>query len=551
MKTDELNYLWAAIAINEFYNNGVNYFCLSLGSRSTPLAVALAKNNKVTVKIFHDERSAAFHAVGYAKATNTPAAVICTSGTAAANYYPAVIEAFYSNTPMIIISADRPPELKQCGANQTINQTNLFNKYTCWSFEVPSPTNEIDKKFIPSLVDQAVFKTISNSLPVHLNFMFREPLLPNPTLLNTISRELEIGFYNQPMVKFNKQKSTINRNKIEEIKSIINSSKNGLFIIGELRNKADIDSVIKFVNGTEWFIITDILSSIRFYKNLKNTIDDYESNIEKITEILNNIETVIKIGTPIISTKINSFIETSSSIKNKIVITDKCEYSNYSHTECSYYKTDIAILCNELSEKVHKKENSLKLIANYTTNKPLERILSERYVSVAISKFIDSNGALFLSNSIPIRSMNMHALRIHENIIYTAANRGASGIDGIISTSIGYATGIKKRTTLIIGDIAFLHDCNSLSTLDRSLASLTIVVINNHGGQIFSKLPINEHSGIVEKYFIAPPNYSIEFMSKAFFLDYTKVSSCDEFDEVYKKTQKNKAITVIEIECVK
>ena len=171
-----MNQLWGYLIIEELVRNGVDYFVISPGSRSTPLTVAVAQNSQAKKIICLDERAAGFHAIGYARATGNPAVLICTSGTAAANYLPAVIEAALDNIPLIILSSDRPPELRQTGANQTINQVDLYGNYPRWQFDLPCPTAEINPNVVLTTIDLTVSK--SRQAPggvVHLNCMFREP----------------------------------------------------------------------------------------------------------------------------------------------------------------------------------------------------------------------------------------------------------------------------------------------------------------------------------------------------------------------------------------
>ncbi|MCK5343875.1 MAG: 2-succinyl-5-enolpyruvyl-6-hydroxy-3-cyclohexene-1-carboxylic-acid synthase, partial [Candidatus Heimdallarchaeota archaeon] len=168
-----MNLLWANIIIDELSRHKVNYFCISPGSRSTPLTITATKHPQAKTKIIYDERGAAFHALGYARATKIPAVLICTSGTAAANYYPAVIEAFQENIPMIILSADRPSELRNTGANQTIDQVKLFGKYTRCFIDLPCPSDKNEPSFLLKTMDHVISKSTSvNAGPVHINCMF-------------------------------------------------------------------------------------------------------------------------------------------------------------------------------------------------------------------------------------------------------------------------------------------------------------------------------------------------------------------------------------------
>jgi len=173
------NELWGKLIIEELIRNNVNYFCISPGSRSTPLVCAAARNKKAQKVICFDERGNAFHALGYAQAAKKPAAVIVTSGTAAANLFPAIVEAHQSSIPMIILTADRPPELLDTGANQTINQVEIFGRYVKWFFGFPCPDKNINPKMILTAIDYAAYlSSRSPEGPVHINCMFREPLEP-------------------------------------------------------------------------------------------------------------------------------------------------------------------------------------------------------------------------------------------------------------------------------------------------------------------------------------------------------------------------------------
>ena len=173
----EITSLWSSIVIEELIRQGAEFFCISPGSRSTPLTVAVARNPKARWKMFADERSAGFFALGYGRATGKPAVLICTSGTAVANYFPAVVEASMDFQPMLILSADRPFELLECGANQTIRQEGMFGSYTRWNMQLPLPSREVPLKALLSTIAYAVAKTVGSPAgPVHLNQPFREPL---------------------------------------------------------------------------------------------------------------------------------------------------------------------------------------------------------------------------------------------------------------------------------------------------------------------------------------------------------------------------------------
>jgi len=178
-----VQYLWAKLIVEELLRSGAGHFFLAPGSRSTPLALAVARNRRARYHVHFDERGTAFAALGYGRATGKPAVWITTSGTAVANGLPAVVEAATDGVPLILLTADRPPELRETGANQTIDQAKIFGDYVRWQLDLPVPDPAIDPAFVLTTVDQAVYRSLrAPAGPVHLNCMFREPLVPSAEL---------------------------------------------------------------------------------------------------------------------------------------------------------------------------------------------------------------------------------------------------------------------------------------------------------------------------------------------------------------------------------
>jgi len=178
-KAPNINTLWGEFIIEELIRDGVEFFCLAPGSRSTPLTAAVALNKKAKSFVHFDERGLAFHALGYVSALRKPVALICTSATAAANFLPAIIETSKKKLPLIVLTADRPPELQKSGSDQTIDQIGIYGKYVKWEFNFPCPTTDIRPEFVLTTIDQAVYQAKTGTPgPVHLNCMYREPLAP-------------------------------------------------------------------------------------------------------------------------------------------------------------------------------------------------------------------------------------------------------------------------------------------------------------------------------------------------------------------------------------
>jgi 2-succinyl-5-enolpyruvyl-6-hydroxy-3-cyclohexene-1-carboxylate synthase len=268
IKTDHINLLWAKLLIEELARNGVTRSCIAPGSRSTPLAIAAAaaENTSITTVVHYDERGVAFYALGYARATGKPAAVICTSGTAVANCFPAVVEANQSCVPLIVIAADRPPELQDTGAMQTIDQTGIFGKYTRWAFNLPTPDESITPAFVLTTVDQACYRaTRSPAGAVHLNCMFREPLAPTGTASDWSKYLAPISSWSNSDKQYTTYTSPENVGSfdVSSIAGAIASAKKGIIVVGTLPSWQDKSSILKLAAQLGWPVFADICSGLR------------------------------------------------------------------------------------------------------------------------------------------------------------------------------------------------------------------------------------------------------------------------------------------------
>lgn len=553
-----LNELWSRLIVEEFVRNGIDYFCISPGSRSTPLVAAIARNMNTKKMICFDERGSAFHALGYAQATGKPAVVITTSGTAVANLLPAVVEAHQNTMPMILLTADRPHELLDIGANQTINQTNIFGVYTKWHFCFPCPDKNIALKMVLSTIDYAIYSSLDQpSGPVHINCMFREPLEPDRIEANikdlgredTYLNDIEKWFKNdKPYISYNIPKTTAGNTEIKTIADIINTEEKGLVSVGRLGNEDDIVSVLNFIKKTNWPVYADITSGLRLDKYIgSNMIKHFDQTI--MSQNLNmkaSPGTVVHFGGKITSKRFNQFFDQNKP-RNYIVIKNNPTRYNPSHIVTMHIEADVFGFCKNICNLIKSKnENYFK---DFYENKAFkirkiidrhikdEDRINEVFVSRQISNLIPGNSCLFLSNSMPIRDMELYGCGSDKKISI-GTNRGVSGIDGIISSAIGFSAGNKKLCTLLIGDLAFLHDLNALATVSSIKYPIIIVLINNNGGGIFHFLPISECKDILEDYFVTPHNLSFEGAAEIFKINYFNAQTCGDFTDVYKNSIK-------------
>ncbi|MHB1275248.1 MAG: 2-succinyl-5-enolpyruvyl-6-hydroxy-3-cyclohexene-1-carboxylic-acid synthase [Candidatus Humimicrobiaceae bacterium] len=555
-KNVNFNELWGKLIIEELIRNNVDYFCISPGSRSAPLVCAAARNKKAQKIICLDERGSAFHALGYAQATNKPAAVIVTSGTAVANLFPAIVEAHQNSVPMVVLTADRPPELLDTGANQTINQAEIFGRYVKWFFGFPCPDKTIHPKMILTAIDYAVYlSTNSPEGPVHINCMFREPLEPDEYIDENQYKTEDL--FNLSKWSRSKNPYTFYVNSkitcgdpeiIKQISEIIQKEKKGLISIGPLKTSEEKKEVLELVKKINWPVYADITSCLRLNDEINtNIIKHFDQDILSLEfNKKASPDTVIHFGGKITSKRFHQFLNQNHP-ENYIIIKDNPIRYDPVHLITMHVESDIVCFCRDISRMIKtKKQTDFKHFYDIRAKKAQEIIekyindqadVDEVFVSRCISEEIPDKSCLFLSNSMPIRDLELYGQSSSREIII-GSNRGASGIDGIISSAIGFTNGFVKICTLLIGDIAFMHDLNSLATISSLKKPLIIVVINNNGGGIFHFLPIVKIKDIFEEYFATPHNLNFEGAAKSFKINYFSVSTNKEFRKIYKDALK-------------
>jgi len=551
----EQNSLWSILIIEELYRCGIEYICISPGSRSTLLTMAAGSHPHIKTIICLDERTAAFHALGYAKGSGKAAVVITTSGTAVANCHPAVIEAYNDEVPLIILSADRPPELLQNGANQSINQKRMFGDNVNWYFEFPCPNFEIPAQFILQKVDQAYFATYSNNEkgPVHLNFPFREPLLWSMIdhnqhhYLSTLEKWM---FSKRPFTQYVSHDKIIAGEVINDlIKELVN--KRVLLVLANIDLHDDGKEVLKLIEKMGWSVICDVQCSLRFM-NFKGHIFHSESYINH-NDFLSSqqYDIVLQLGSRLISKKLINFLKTRDAAYLLVSQNRVLHDSNYRVQQ--FFKVDPSsfistLLCkldeNKITNTTMKTVSITSAINEEIDNFLSQNKINEIFVIRNVIKNLPHKEVVFVANSMPVRDLNQYAPIIRKSIL-VCANRGASGIDGLIASACGFSIGKKSNVTLIIGDLSFLHDIGSLDLLNR--INLKIILINNNGGGIFSFLPIATNNDKFTEFFSTPHKTKFEYIAKAYDIDYKLAQTTTEFNELLKVLYKEEKSMIIEV----
>lgn len=556
--TARANRLWADLIVEELVRSGVIFFCVAPGSRSTPLVAALAANERAESLVHFDERGTAFAALGYARATGRPAAWITTSGTAVANGLPAVIEAATDNVPMILLTADRPPELRETGANQTVVQPNIFGGYPRWSFDLPAPDPDVDPAMVLTTVDQAVYRARrAPSGPVHLNLMFREPFLPNPD--EDLDPDVP-GRWSEsaePYTRYAATQPSASAAEVERIWREIRGIERGLVVAGRLRSRVQGEAAVRLAEALGWPLLPDAGSQVRLGARSKSLVPYYDALLagEPFKEA-HAPEAVLHVGGRALSKRLEQFLAASRP-DPYVVVRENPSRMDPSHTVTHSVEADVVRFCDGLAEAASELraggDDSWAegwREASKRVDVALDRVLSgddelnEPLVARTISRHIPEGHGLCVASSMPIRDLDTFAAA-DGAAASVAANRGASGIDGTVATAAGFARGLGRPVTLLTGDLTMLHDLNSLA-LVRGLP-MVVVVLNNDGGAIFSFLPVARREEFFEPYFGTPQDVSFEHAAAMFGLGYERPSSGAEFIETYRAASDRNGPTLIEV----
>ncbi|KAG0463335.1 hypothetical protein HPP92_019404 [Vanilla planifolia] len=485
-------------------------------SRSSPLALAACSHSLTSCTSCYDERSLAYHALGYGRGSHKPAVVITSSGTAVSNLFPAVVEASQDFVPLLMLTADRPPELLDTGANQAIDQVNHFGKFVKF-FSLPPPTDEMPARMILTTIDSAVYSASQSPCgPVHVNCPFREPLEDSPKAWDSKCLEgLNLWMLKEePYTKYIKvqRACSYSHDNMSMLLDIIKGANEGLLVVGSIQAEDEIWAALQLVKHLSWPTVPDILSGLRLRRQLTS----------------------------------------HNSIEHNILFLDHLDHALLSGSVKSWLKPDVVVqVAMEMSFQIYS-----------------ESFLTEPYVAHVIGDVLKGDTALFVGNSMTIRDLDMYgngwiksfptsipvtsSCNMQFHFVQTSGNRGASGIDGLLSTSIGFAVGSNKRVVCVIGDISFLHDTNGLAILSSRTRRkpVTIVVINNHGGAIFSLLPIalETEPSVLNQFFYTKHDISIEKLCMAHGVKHLLVQTKMELHHALWEAHQGQNDCVVEVE---
>ena len=526
MTQTEANARAASAIVGELAAGGVSDAVISPGSRSTPLVLAIAACEPIRARVVTDERSASFFALGLARETGRPVILVCTSGTAVANYLPAVVEASLSNVSLVLLTADRPPELRDRGAPQTIRQTGLFATHARSSIDLLPPADDPDLiNWLRSEIARALADAQHG--PVHLNCPFREPLL-DPCHEATRSPEPPPE---EPWLRIHGTRPAPSVESLAALAAALARHSEGLLVTGpETGGPAAAPAVARLAHVLGWPILADPLSGLRFGKHDRSlVVDGYDLLLRDPRFVsAHHPGAVLQIGRLSASKPLERFLAAGASAEGAsprpihVTLAPGIPFPDFLHLSTDLVRGDTTLLCEGLvaaletapardtRDPARPGHSSSWLAASRAVRAALERRLAagdgagvEGALFPELVGALPEGAVLHVGNSMPVRDADTF-LAGSERRLEIVGNRGASGIDGVLSTALGAAAAGRRPTALVIGDLSLLHDVGALQIAAREPVSLLVVAVMNNGGGIFSFLPQAGLGDTFERFFGTP-----------------------------------------------
>ncbi len=532
-----VNSLWASVAVETLAQLGLTTAVVCPGSRSTPLTITLARHPDIEALPILDERSASFFALGCAKRQHQPVALVCTSGTAGANFYPAVIEAYESGVPLLVFTADRPPEMRDCASGQTIDQQKLFGRFTQHYSEMAVPVASLPmlaylRQQLLSGWGQAIAPMAG---PVHFNCPFRDPLPPLPDGTTMQLKDAFANFFDAVVPP----SPVIVQSQAVPGESWIQCDR-GLIIAGpaapvSARHYCQAISHLSGVLG--WPVLAEGLSPLRNAAALNNNlISTYDLILRKGDRAETLVpDIVVQFGPLPISKVLRQWLQQHQPLR---WVVGQGRNLDPLHGPTRFIASTVEQMAADFSDcnPVSPGEQDYLqqwLICEQAMQTSLHHRLTEETALVEskivwlLSQHLPERTPLFVANSMPVRDVEYFWPKNNRQI-QPVFSRGANGIDGTLSTAMGLAHH-NQPTVLLTGDLAFLHDTNGLLNAHQLSGHLTVVLINNNGGGIFEMLPVAEFEPEFEKYFVTPQTVELSSLCKSYGVEHRRITNVKDF----------------------
>lgn len=543
-KPQNVAFYWSSAFARTLFEEGVKHVIISPGSRSTPLVLAFVSHPGFRIHTIVDERTAAFTALGIGKTTGNPAVLICTSGTAAANYYPAVIEASQSLVPMIVAGADRPYHLQQTGASQTIDQLKLFGDYPVFFQNMGEPASDDQSiRRVISAARQAVRNSRQQSGVAHVNFPFRKPFEPDADFLH------KSEYSNHKHSRREPTAYTAESGKVmlsENFWSDLSEAERPLIIAGPATPADHMENAHKVARALEAPLLAEPGSNVAHNPLSVYGFDGFLRNKNNRKTL--DPDLILRFGQHPVSKALNLLFEESEA--RQICVHSTEQWTDGNLTATRFVKVNGELMIPGIKASVtdgwlslwHEAEKSYREFSEEQLHPSTP--IADGYVFSKISELIPKDTFVYLSNSFPVRDMSMFGQYSGRDVF---VNRGTAGIDGILSSAIGAGVGSERPGVLFIGDIAFLHDSNALLNARAVDKPLVVVVLNNGGGTIFRMLPIDKYKKHPYRpYFETPHRVKISALCRAHKVDHSLVTRPEQIITSFESSLNKPGLHVLE-----
>lgn len=529
---------FVAAFIDELARCGLKHVNVCPGSRSTPLAVLFHQHPEIRIWTHLDERSAAYFALGQAKAERQPAAVLGTSGTATLNFAPAVAEAFYGRVPLLVLTADRPPELQDVGATQTIRQSQLYGRHVKKSVDMSLPEGGSEAlRYVRATAGRAVAdSTAASAGPVHVNFPFREPLIP-------VQEECAPGWTpSGSSVSVLHGPQTLPPSTAVDLAGDLRRAQRGLIVCGPQDDPALPDAIVRLGRMLHFPVLADVLSQVRRGAHAKNIIDGYDAFLRDPRIAADLVpDLVLRFGATPVSKPLQQYLQGLQSSR-QLLIAPADDLHDPALAATDRVQVDPRAFCEAMLSQLaetgeHDDTRSDWELAWERLNDRTRSVLndclgdsstlSEPSALHELGSLLPPGATLFAGNSMPVRDLDSFCFASSRPVRFLA-NRGASGIDGVVSTALGVSSVSASPCVLVIGDLSLYHDMNGLLAAGRHGLHVTIVVLHNDGGGIFSFLPQAEAVESFEELFGTPHGLDFRHVARLYGLDYCEANSGQE-----------------------
>jgi 2-succinyl-5-enolpyruvyl-6-hydroxy-3-cyclohexene-1-carboxylate synthase len=556
------NTVWARTFLDELARSGVREICVAPGSRSTPLVLAAVEDGRFRMFPILDERSAGFLALGIGKRTRGPAAVVTTSGTAAANLFPAVVEASQGEVPLLLLTADRPHRLRDTDGNQAMDQVRLFGTFPRAFFEVELPREDnAALRHLRALAGRAVALTLGPPRgPVHLNFPFEKPLEPSAEAdaAATPGRGGSV-----PHTRVLTVSLAPADGEVAELGRALVTAKRGLIVAGPVPDPEGVaPAVLALGVATGFPVLADPLSGARFRPSRgARVVGGYDLFLRSAgARRALAPDLILRVGgSPTSGALLESVEEWGGA--TQIVVDDGHRWKDHPATAHEYVRASPGPLLERLARDASRASDPtwerLWEEAESRTRWVVDRRgsgeLLEGEILAAVARGLPEGANLLVASSMPIRDLDAFGVP-GDRVLNVFGNRGASGIDGLVSTTVGIAVGEERTgmgelvpTVGVLGDLALFHDMNGLLALKSLGLPVTLVVVNNDGGGIFHTLPIRHHEPAFTRFFATPHGLDFRKAAELHGIPYSLVGTLEDFETVFAGALASGAPALVEV----